>query len=254
MQTTQITKTSNRLGIVIVAYGNQSSIKGLLDRLQGEKLPGDKMGLIDNHPDHLCADIAEQHGAVDLVIRSDNIGFAAACNLMVRRLKNIDLILLLNPDTLPEPKSITYLRDSGKPEWGGWMGLLTLPDKRVNSAGNAVHLSGLSWCLGYGDKTSKYKEPFETTVLSGADMIVRKSVWDSIGGFDSIYFLYYEDTDLSYRITMAGYKLGVVPAAKICHDYDFGKSKTKWFYIERNRYLFIMRTWPAVVVAVLLPA
>ena len=65
--------------------------------------------------------------------------------------------------------------------------------------------------------------------------------------------MYYEDIDLCFRLKLKGYRTGIVPTSHIEHDYDFQKNERKWFYLERNRYLFIIRTWPLSVIVALAP-
>src|SRR5665811_766393 len=244
----------DRLGIVLVAYDNADSTQQLLRALAGEKRPGDRIVLVDNHPSHVCAGLAESIAAVDLVIRSQNVGFGAGCNVGAAAIEDeVELLLFLNPDSAPEEGAITRLREGGKEEWAAWSGLLLLPDGRVNAAGNTVHLSGLSWCAGYGEEPSSYRPASLPVALSGADMVVRTRVWKRLGGFAPDYFLYYEDTDLSFRLRSMGLELGIVPTARIVHDYEFDKSRQKWFFLERNRYVFILRTWPLSLLVVLLP-
>jgi len=245
---------SGRLGIVLVAYDNAGSIGRLLEALAGEKRPGDRIVLVDNHSSHACAGLAEQIAAVDLVIRSQNVGFGAGCNQGAAAIEDeVDLLLFLNPDSVPERGAITRLRGGGREEWAAWSGLLLLPDGRINAAGNTVHLSGLSWCAGYGEEPSDYHPASAPVVLSGADMVVRIQAWKRLGGFAPDYFLYYEDTDLSFRLRLMGLELGIVPSARITHDYEFDKSRQKWFLLERNRYVFILRTWPLSLLIVLAP-
>ncbi|MGC9974447.1 MAG: glycosyltransferase family 2 protein [Gaiellaceae bacterium] len=247
-------QSGDRLGIVLVAYGNADSIAQLLAYLSEEKRPGDRIVLVDNLPPHDCARIAEDVGAVDVVIRSENVGFGAGCNKGAAVIEDeVELLLFLNPDSTPERGAITRLREGGEEEWVAWSGLLLLPDGTINSAGNTVHLSGLSWCAGYGEKPDGYRPPAAPVALSGADLVVRSHVWKQLGGFAPDYFLYYEDTDLSFRLRSMGYELGIVHEARIAHDYKFDKSRQKWFYLERNRYLFILRAWPLSLLLVLLP-
>jgi hypothetical protein len=242
-----------RLGIVLVAYDNGDSIGRLLEALAGEKRPGDRIVLVDNHPAHACADLAEKSAGVDLVIRSQNVGFGAGCNQGAAAVEDqVELLLFLNPDSEPEPGAITRLREGGREEWAAWSGLLLLPDGRINAAGNTVHVSGLSWCSGYGEEPSGYRPPARVA-LSGADMVVRVEAWKRLGGFAPDYFLYYEDTDLSFRLRSLGLELGIVPEARIRHAYEFDKSRQKWFFLERNRYVFILRTWPLSLLVVLAP-
>ncbi len=244
----------DRLGIVLVAYDDADSIERLLKALGEEKRPGDRIVLVDNHPAHACAELAEKSAAVDLVIRSQNVGFGAGCNQGAAAIEDeVELLLFLNPDSSPEPGSITRLREGGKSEWAAWSGLLLLPDGRINAAGNTIHLSGLSWCAGYGETPSDYRAKSASVALSGAAMVVRVQAWKRLGGFAPDYFLYYEDTDFSFRLRSIGLELGIVPGARITHDYEFEKSRQKWFYLERNRYVFILRTWPLSLLIVLAP-
>jgi GT2 family glycosyltransferase len=246
--------TQQNLAIVIVAYGNESALPELLSRIVLEKGKGDYLVLVDNHPHHNSATVAEGIPGVDIILRSKNIGFGAGCNLGVAALPGkVSTLLFLNPDVLPEKYAITKLRRGAPAQWDAWMGLLTLPDGTINSSGNVVHLSGLSWCSHYGLPKASVTRPKAVSMLSGACLMIKKPVWDKVGGFDEDYFMYYEDTDLSMTLHERGYRVGVVPAAVFVHDYTYEKGQLKWFYLERNRYIFICRHWPAATFFMLLP-
>jgi GT2 family glycosyltransferase len=247
--------TTQRLGIVLVTYGEGKKVNRMLDAIQKEKKPGDKVSLIDNHPDYETAKAAEKHPAADHVIRSpDNSGYAVG-NVRAAALieDDVDLLLFLNPDGQLEPGTISKLRE-GKKEWAAWMGLLVLDDgKTVNSAGNVVHISGLSWVGDFGKDAAQYKEPQEVVVVSGADFVVRTKIWKKINRFPPIYYIYYEDTELSLDIWMLGERIGMLPDARVRHGYSFYNSERKWYLEERNRYIFMIRTFPLAVLLVLLP-
>ena len=68
------------------------------------------------------------------------------------------------------------------------------------------------------------------------------------------FFLYHEDVDLSLRVRLAGGRLGVEPAARVDHDYEFDKGEQKWRYLERNRWATLIRTYPAALLVLLMPA
>lgn len=247
-------RATDRLGIVLVAYGSADSVEQLLAVLCEEKKKGDKIVVVDNHPAYDSAGRAERIGAVDVIIRSENVGFGAGCNEGAARIQDeVDLLLFLNPDSLVERGAIPRLREGGRAEWAAWMGLLLLPNGRINSAGNTVHTSGLAWCTDYDEDPAGYRSDRDVVALSGADMIVRSQAWKRLGGFAPGYFLYYEDIDFSFRLKQMGYEIGIAWNAQIGHDYQFQKGRQKWFLLERNRYIFILRTWPVPVLLVLLP-
>jgi N-acetylglucosaminyl-diphospho-decaprenol L-rhamnosyltransferase len=68
------------------------------------------------------------------------------------------------------------------------------------------------------------------------------------------FFLYHEDVDLSLRLRLAGGRVGIEPAARVDHDYEFAKGAAKWRHLERNRWATLLRTYPAALLVLLAPA
>ena len=89
---------------------------------------------------------------------------------------------------------------------------------------------------------------------SGAALVVRREAWDAAGGFDGSYFMYGEDLDLSLRLRLAGWEVGVAGGAVVEHDYEFAKGESKWFLLERNRWTTVLGVYPAALLLALLPA
>lgn len=88
----------------------------------------------------------------------------------------------------------------------------------------------------------QYKTIAEADFATGCCMLIRKNVFEKIGYFDSRYFLYYEDNDISQRARQAGYKIMFAPDAVIWHK-NAGSaggsgSTLQDYYITRNRLLF----------------
>jgi N-acetylglucosaminyl-diphospho-decaprenol L-rhamnosyltransferase len=85
-------------------------------------------------------------------------------------------------------------------------------------------------------------------------MVVRREAWLSLGGLDEEYFMYGEDLDLGLRMWLAGYSVGMVPSARVIHGYEFDKGRSKWFWLERNRWRTVLSVYPAALLALLAPA
>ena len=74
-----------------------------------------------------------------------------------------------------------------------------------------------TWHATYGLKEDEFKHNFEILAASSGCCIVRKEVFEEVGGFDSDYFIYDDDTDFSLRTRLLGYKVVLVPSAVIVH-------------------------------------
>lgn len=187
-----------------------------------------------------------------------NLGFAGGCNAGVAATA-AELVVLLNPDAVPEPGFLDALRGGAEahPGWGAWQALVTLPGRQaVNTDGNVVHWLGIGWAGGLDGPAdaSRARGDREVGFPSGAAMAVRRVAWDTVGGFDDRYFMYGEDLDLGLRLRLAGWGCGVVAAAEVVHDYAFTKGDYKWFWLERNRAWTVLGAYPAPLLALLAPA
>lgn len=88
------------------------------------------------------------------------------------------------------------------------------------------------------------KKPKEVSWLSGADMFIRKEVFEKCGKFDSDFFLYFEETELLNRVKKK-FKLYLVPEAKIIHldGGSFKFKKEREIYFQTSRYIFFKKMY-----------
>lgn len=160
---------------------------------------------------------------VNFIWNNANPGFATSCNLGLEIAKG-EFILFLNPDTIvPEDcftKCISFIKS--KPDCGALgvkmidgSGRFLKESKRgfPGASASFFRLSGLTFLFPKSKIVSAYyagnlskDEDHEIDIIAGALFMVKKSILDKIGGFDSQFFMYGEDIDLSYRIKLAGYK------------------------------------------------
>jgi hypothetical protein len=85
-------------------------------------------------------------------------------------------------------------------------------------------------------------------------LTIPRATWHEHPGFPPDYFLYCDDVDYSLRVRLAGGRVGVEPAARVDHLYDFAKGSRKWRLLERNRWATIVRTYPRELLVLLAPA
>ncbi|MES2430315.1 MAG: glycosyltransferase family 2 protein [Bacteroidota bacterium] len=225
-----------QLSVIIVNYNVKEFLeKCLISVLQASKNIQTEIFVVDNNSTDGSKDFfSGKFREVQFVWNKENVGFAKANNIAVTKAAG-KYILFLNPDTIVsedcfekclshiEDQIITgalgvkmfdgngnYLKESkrGKPTlWNTFCkmsGLTSIFPRSKTFAG---------YYLGHLDEN----ENNEVDVLSGAYMLVRKDVIDTVGSFDEQFFMYGEDIDLSYRIQQAGFNNYYFAGTSIIH-------------------------------------
>jgi GT2 family glycosyltransferase len=167
-----------------------------------------------------------------------------------------EFVAVLNMDTIPEAGWLEPLvAAAARPETGAVNPLLLLADGvHVNAAGQIVHVTGLGFNRGLGDKADAYTgDPFRVSGVQGAAFLMRTSVLREIGGMDDSGFLYHEDVNLSWLLALAGYDLYCVPRSRVRHDYFLSMVAPKYFLLERNRWTLLLAYVPPLAFLALLP-
>lgn len=236
------------VSIVIVSYNcnylMKMNIKSIRETLNKDSY---QIVVIDNASTDGIAEWLEQQEDVWLVRNATNVGFAPACNqgvqLCNKMMENENEIFLLNNDTRLTQNALFWMR----------MGLYE--DYRVgatgavsNYAGNMQQLDVLfstpKEYLSYAEKNNvPMIEPYEERVrLSGFALLIRRDVWNEIGGMDEAFAPgYFEDDDLCMRVAKAGYMLRVCKNSFIYHagSQSFSKNKNVNELLMNHYQLFI---------------
>ncbi len=187
----------------------------------------------------------------EVIPNQNNEGFAEGNNLAMRKafLANYDYIVLFNMDTLADPDWLSELVAAAEnnPGAGAVQSLILLhPEKdKINSLGNQLHFLGFGFCDGYGENISKLKTKNLKSFFyaSGASVLYPVKVLREVGLFDPEFFMYHEDTDLSWRIRQAGYKILLAPKSKMWHKYEFSRSILQFYHMERNRMIIMFENY-----------
>jgi len=232
--------------VIIVNYNGREHVGACLHSLLKGGRQRYEVILVDNASTDGSAEYVERAFPQVKVIRNEvNRGFGHGGNVGARWARG-KYLAFLNPDTVVEPGWLEALIAAleADPQAGLVTSkiLLMSDPKRLNTCGNEVHCTGLTLCRGMGMTHDKFADLTEVSAVSGAAFAIRRDLFEALGGFDETFFLYMEDTDLSWRARLAGYRCLYVPQSIVHHDYRLRFGPHKTFLQERNRYLMLLKS------------
>ena len=250
-------KESPRASVILVNYNGGKLLTRCLRSLQQECKQLDEIILIDNASiDGSVEEVEEAFPDVQVIHSEVNLGFGAGNNLGFQFSKG-KYLAFLNPDAIVEPGWLEALIAAleADPQAGlATSKILLLNDpERINTCGNEIHCTGLTMCRGMGMDRNALPEMKEVNAISGAAFVIRRELFESLGGFDGTFFMYMEDTDLSWRAKLAGYRSIYVPTSIAHHDYSLRFGPNKTFYEECNRYQMLLKVLKWRTLMVMLP-
>lgn len=208
--------------------------------------------VVDNNSQDDTVEIVERLAPESTIIRnSENTGFATACNQGMRSAieRGVDFVFLANQDLSFTDAWLEPLvkKMAKEPRAGAVQSFILLYPQtdRINSCGNSLHYLGFGFTKGYQQKLSEWRRFYSQEIgyCSGAAVLYRVKALEEVGLFDEAYFMYHEDTDLSWRLLLAGYSLAVEPSSRVNHEYEFSRSIQKFYYIERNRIYTMLKNY-----------
>jgi len=155
------------------------------------------------------------------VAREENLGFLRSCN-DAARLARGRFLMFLNNDTVVMPGAIDTLAELllARPDAGLAGARLLYPDGTQQEAGGIIWSDGSAWNYGHRDDPAKpeYSYVRDVDYVSGAAIMLRRDVWELVGGFDDHFApAYCEDSDLAFRLRAAGLRVLYHPEAVVVH-------------------------------------
>lgn len=205
--------------------------------------------------------IMEHAPGAEIVRNMNNDGFAKGNNdaIKLALAQGFEYIFLLNLDTIVEIDCLSNLiltMQTDEKIAAVQARLMLWPEKeKINSLGNEIHFLGFGYCASYNQLWNEASiKKLEIAYPSGAAVMLRSSVLKEIGLFDEEYWMYNEDEDLGWRIWLAGYKCVLSPKAIVYHKYEFSRSIKKYYWMERNRLITVLKNYKISTMLLLLPA
>lgn len=209
------------ISVVIVLFNQAGFTLQALQALADQAGPRFETIVVDNgSTDDTEALLARLEGAV-IVRNAKNLGFLHAANQGAARARGRH-ILFLNSDAQVQPMALAAAlgRLDGDPTLGAVGGAILLANGRLQEAGNSLYRDGAAIGYGRGDwpDAPEYQSTRDVDYCSGAFLLVRRPLWEMLGGFDPAYApAYYEDADFCLRVWRAGFRVVYEPGARVIH-------------------------------------
>jgi GT2 family glycosyltransferase len=205
--------------IIIIAHNNAGTLRKALDLLVNSELANKIIILVDNNSVDDFRLIIRKFMAKGLFL-SRNTGFAAGVNIGFKACISAESYFVLsNPDAIATRdwlrKLVEFMNENG--DVGMAQSLLIKPNGEYDSAGGFIN--GLGYPIEFRPKVNyellRRVKPYEVGYAKGAAVLIRREAYLQVGGFDNRFFFYYDETDLSYRMRKAGWRIYVVPSSLV---------------------------------------
>ena len=231
-----------KVSAVVISHGHATELEHSLPALAPQV---DELLVIANIPGSLPAQLPEKARVLENEVP---LSFAANANLGAARTEH-ELVLIANPDAVPDPDAVAILRNfmATQPRSGAAGPKMLYSDGTWQASRRSFPTVGatlvrrtplrllfppLRWQRRHYLLDERPDEPAPADTMLGAFILLRRTMLDEIGGWDAGYKLYVEDIDLSYRAMKSGWERWWVPSAVVHHEYQ--AVIDKHFFTRRN--------------------
>lgn len=253
-----------KIGIILVNY------KDYAERFLDECLSSIRNSDTQIKPDLFIVDNASTEKTINylkdtapearLIVNEKNDGFAKGNNdaLRIMMRENYDYALLLNMDASLSPSALTELLSVAENnlQAGAIQARLMMADdkEQINSLGNVTHFLGFGYCQSYQEKFIS-DGPISAPIAypSGACVLFRIKALNEIGLFDERLWMYNEDQDLGWRLWLQNWECVVALTALAYHHYEFSRSISKYYWLERNRLIVAWKNYSTLSLILFFP-
>ncbi len=234
----------SEVAVILVNWCGADDTIACLAAIAQLHAPGPYVIVVENgSPDQSSTKLRAASGIDALIESRENLGFGGGCNLGIAhaRAAGCKYVWLLNNDTLPMPNALAAMLDRIR------------IDPRIGAVGSLI-FSDLACtdliCWGGGNVSFLTGQPRQRLTpghlnfITGTSMLLRLDALAQVGNFDERFFLYWEDTDLCFRLRRAGWRLEVAEASRIRHAVSastgkLGPDLTRYF--NNSALLFFNR-------------
>lgn len=263
---------------IVLTYNNEDTILKNINCLLGQTRPT-KILIIDNSPNEqtyqkITKLLEAEPKRIIYVKNPGNNGYAGGINSGIKYLKqnnliaNSDFFAVVNPDAYPQKNWLEKMENAAlsDPKIAMITGKTILEQENtIDSTGDFYNWYGRPYPRGRGSEPDKFQISEEVFGCSGAQFLARIEAFESIKlkqfeYFNELFFMYYEDVDISMRLRLAGFKNYYQAEAIVYHECGYSSankfntpSELSLFHASKNAILIYACTLPKKLQIKLLP-
>lgn len=241
-----------RVTVVVVTWQGAHLLPPCLASLRAQTVPHAVL-VVDNGSTDATSDVLAGFPEVEVLRLPTNTGFAGGAQAGLAASRT-ELTALLNNDAVADPTWLAALLqdlDADSSAVAVTSQVVLAANGRLNNAGTALTRVGVGYDRGLGEPVGPpYDQPADVAAFCGGAVLLRTAPVRAAGGFAEELFLYYEDTDLSWRLRREGHQIRYCPAARVVHEHSASSDQNGplfAFYNQRNQLLLLVRNAPAAV-------
>lgn len=250
------------VSIIVVTFNSEKYIAECLEAIYKTRYQKFEVIVVDNKSSDNTTEIVERKFPKTRIMKSGaNLGYGGGNNLGAKEAKG-KYLAIINPDIQVSKDWLSPLVTAIKSDKTAVCQpkiMLAKNKYHFNLTSKTTHFLGFEWPADYQKRDYQMKEQ-EITSFSGSALLIKKEIYEESGGFDDSFFMYFEDGDLSWRSRLLGYKILFVPRSVVYHDYKYNPdeniqtSSSKFYHLERNRLLMMLKNYSFKTLILILPA
>jgi GT2 family glycosyltransferase len=256
------------VSVVIVSFNTKDLTRKALQALYNSRVLPEQVILVDNNShDGSAQMVREEFPQVLLVESKENLGFAKGNNRAIKEAAIQPFVWLLNSDTETGNRTLEQLFAymEAHPEIGALGPQLIYPDNRLQSVGGYfpsilnvfyylfpfLYFLPQAWRAHFKSialfPQSIPERGLDLEYVTGAALLLRRTALDQVGLMSEDYFMYFEETDMCWRMKKAGWKIRAIPTDPVVHVYGgsfkstYDKKRLKLF--QESLAIFVKKNF-----------